>query len=97
MGVVGAEEKQRNWDTEEKLLGGRVLGTVVDLLPHVKVVKGTAVEFERHAADIVKHQVRAEHVGHVGEGPRSLLGDAGNDVVEDLEARDQDNVDGPCS
>lgn len=66
---MGAEEKQHNGHAEKKLLGWRVLGAVVDLLPHVEVVEGAAVELEGYAADVVEHEVRAEHVGNVGQRP----------------------------
>lgn len=69
MGVVSAEKEQHDGDTKKKLLGRRVLSTVVNLLPHVKVVEGSAVEFERDAADVVKHDIRAEHVRDVCECP----------------------------
>jgi hypothetical protein len=45
----------------------------------------------------VEHEVGAEHVGDVGEGPGGFLRDAGNDVVEDLEGCNEDYVDCPCS
>lgn len=45
----------------------------------------------------MEHEVRAEHVCHVGQRPRSLLGHAGDHIIEDLEASYQDNVDGPSS
>lgn len=92
-----AEQKQHNGYAEEKLLGWGVLGAIVNLLPHVEVVKGATVEFKRNAADVVEHDVRADHVGYVGQCPRGLLRDAGDHVVKDLEARYQDKVNGPCS
>ena len=92
-----AEEKQHNRHAEQKLLGRGVLCAVVDLLPHIEVVKGSAVEFERHTTDIVEHDVRAEHVGNVGQGPGRFLRDARDDIVEDLKASYQDDMDGPCS
>lgn len=97
MRVMGAEQEEPNWDTQKKLLCWRVLSTIINLLPHVEVVKGAAVELERHAADIMEHDVGADHVGHVGECPRCLLRDTGNNIIEDLEARDQNKMDGPCS
>lgn len=69
VGIMGAQEKEHNGNTEEELLGGRVLSTVVDLLPHVEVIEGTAIEFEWNSSDIVEHDVGADHVGNVGQGP----------------------------
>lgn len=97
VGIMGAQEKQHNRYTEEKLLCGRVLSTVVDLLPHVEVIEGTAIEFEWDSSDIVEHDVGADHVGYVGQGPRCLLRDTGNDVVEDFEACYQNEMNGPRS
>lgn len=95
MGVVRAKQKEDDGHGEEELLGRSVLGAVVDLLPHVEVVEGAGVELEGHAADVMEHDVRPKHVRDVGERPRRLLRYAGHDVVEDLEAGDQDKVDRP--
>ena len=92
-----AEEKQHNRHAEQKLLGRGVLCAIVDLLPHIEVVKGPTVELERDAADVVKHDIRAEHVGDVGQRPGRLLRDARDDVVEYFEAGYQDDMDSPCS
>jgi hypothetical protein len=67
------------------------------LLPHVEVVKSTTIEFEGNTTNVMEHNVRAKHVSHVGQGPRSLLGDAGDNVVEDLEGSDENDVNGPGS
>lgn len=67
--VVRGQQKQNNGHAEQELLGGRVLGTVVDLLPHVEVVVGAAVELKGHAPDVVEHDVRADHVRDVGQRP----------------------------
>ena len=75
-----AEEKQHYRHAEKELLRGGVLISIVDLLPHVQVVVGTSIEFEWHAADIVEHEIGAEHVGDIGQGPRRFCGDTGNDV-----------------
>lgn len=95
MRVVGADEEQHDGHAQQELLGRGVLVTVVNLLPHVQVVVCARVELEGHAAHPVEHEVAAEHVGYVGERPRRLLRHAGDDVVEDLEANDEDEVDGP--
>lgn len=52
-----AQQKEHDGHAEQKLLGGGVLCPVVDLLPHVEVVVSAAVELERHAADVVEHEV----------------------------------------
>lgn len=99
MGVVGAEEEKHNGYAEQELLGRSVLVPVVDLLPHVEVIVGTRVELERDAPHPMEHEEGAKHVADVGQGPRGLLRDARDDVVEDLEGGDEDEVDGPgtCS
>lgn len=88
MCVVGAQKKEHNGYTQEKLLGRSILGAVVDLLPHVEIVVGSSVELEWHPTDVVKHDVRAKHIRNVGQRPGRLLGYAGDDVVKDLEADD---------
>lgn len=45
----------------------------------------------------MEHDVRAEHVRHVGQGPRSLLGNAGDNVVKYFEGGNEDYVDSPSS
>lgn len=97
VGIMGAQQKEHNGNTKEKLLGGRVLGTVVDLLPHVEVIEGTTIEFEGDSSDIVEHDVGADHVGNVGKRPRRLLRDAGDDIVKDLEGCYQNKMNGPRS
>lgn len=92
-----AEQEQDNRHTKQELLCRRVLIPVVDLLPHVQVVVRAGIELEGHASHPVEHEVGAEHVGDVGEGPGGFLRDAGNDVVEDLEGCNEDYVDCPCS
>lgn len=52
-----AQQEQDNGHAQQKLLGGRVLGAVVDLFPHVQVVVGAAVELKGHAPDVVEHDV----------------------------------------
>lgn len=95
MCVMSADEEQGNGDAQKEFFGRRVLGAIVDLLPHIEVVKGAAVEVERNATDVVEHDVGAKHVGHVGQCPRGLLGDARESIVDDFAASDQDNVDSP--
>lgn len=95
VGVVGAEEEEHNGHTEQELLGGGVLVSVVDLLPHIEVVVSTSIEFEWDAPHPVKHKEGAEHIADVGQGPRGLLRDTRNDVVKDLEGRNEDEVNGP--
>jgi len=69
VGVVGAEQKQPNRHAKKELFGGRVLRPVVDLFPHVEVVKGAAIELEGHAADVMEHEVRAKHVRDICQSP----------------------------
>jgi hypothetical protein len=95
VGVVSAKEEEHNRDAEQELLGGRILVTVVDLLPHIEIIVGTGVEFEWDAPHPMKHEEGSEHVADVGEGPRGLLRDARDDVVEDLEGSDTDEMNGP--
>lgn len=97
MRVVRAQQEEDDGHGEEEFLGRGVLGAIVDLLPHVEVVEGARVELEGDAADVVEHDVRAEHVGDVGERPRCLLRYAGDDVVEDLERRNKHEVDRPST
>lgn len=95
MCVMSADEEQGNGNAQKEFFGRRVLGAIVDLLPHIEVVKGAAVEVEGNATDVVEHDVGAKHVGHVGQCPRGLLGDAGKSIVDNFAASDQDNVDSP--
>ena len=95
MRVMRAQQEEHDGHAEQELLGRRVLIAVVDLLPHVEVVVGARVEFERHALHPVEHQVGAEHVGDVGQRPRRFLRNARDDVEEDFEAEDQQDVDEP--
>lgn len=92
---MGAEEEEADGDAEQEFLGGGILVAVVDLLPHVEVVVGTSVELEGDAPHPVEHEEGTEHVADVGQGPGGFLGDAGNDVVENLQGKDEDEVDGP--
>lgn len=95
MGIVSAEEEEHDRHAEQELLGGGILVTVVDLLPHVEVVVGTSVELERDAPHPMEHEERAEHIADVGEGPRGLLRDTGDDIEEDLQRGNENEVDGP--
>lgn len=70
---------------------------VVNLFPHVQVVVSAGIELKRHTAYVMKHEVGAEHVDYVGEGPRCFLRDPRDDVEEDFEYNDEDNVDSPCT
>lgn len=69
--------------------------SVVDLLPHVQVVVRAGVEFERNPPHPVEHDEGDEHVRDVGEGPRRLLRDAGNDIIKDLKSRYENEMDCP--
>jgi hypothetical protein len=68
--VVRADQKEHNGHGQQELLRGRVLVAIVDLLPHVEVVKGAGVEVEWHTAHVVEHEVGAGHVREVDQGPR---------------------------
>lgn len=95
MGVVSAEEEEHDRHAEQELLSGCVLVAVVDLLPHVEIVVGTGVEFKRNAPHPVEHEEGSKHVADIGEGPRSFLRDARDDVVKNLESGDTHEMDGP--
>lgn len=95
MGVVGANQKKDDGNAEQELFRRGILVAVVNLLPEIEVVVGTSVELKGDPLHPVEHDVRTGHVGDVGERPRGLLRYAGDDVVEDFEADDEDKVDGP--
>lgn len=97
MSVMGTEQEEHDRYTKQELLGRCVLSSVVDLFPHVEVVVGAAVELERCAADPVEHEIRSKHVRDIGQSPRGLLRDAGDDIEEDLESEDEDKVNGPST
>ena len=94
---MSREEEEQDGHAEQEFLGGCVLVTVVNLLPHVEVVVGPGVEVEGYAAHPVEHDVGASHVGDVGHGPRRLLRHARDRVEDYLQAEDYYDVDGPCS
>ena len=96
MREVGAEQKHQDGHDQQKLLRGRVLVPVVDLLPHVEVVVGARVELEGHAAHPVEHEEGGADVGDVDEGPGHFLGHAGDAVEEEFEEDYADAVDCPC-
>lgn len=92
---MGAQQEEHNGHTKQELLGRGILVAVVDLLPHVEIIIRPGVELERYAPHVVEHEEGAEHVADVGEGPRRLLRDPGDNVVEDLERGNQDEMDRP--
>lgn len=57
MSVMGADKKQKYGNHEKKLLGRRVLISVINLFPHVEIIVGSSVEFERYATNPVKHDI----------------------------------------
>lgn len=69
MGIMSAEQEQANRNAEEKLFGRGVLVAIINLFPHVQVVVGAGVEFKRHTAYVMKHDIGAEHVDYVGKRP----------------------------
>lgn len=93
--VMRAGEEQTDGYTQQEFLGRSELVAVIHLLPHVEVVEGSRVEFEGDAPDPVEHQVRAEHVGEIREGPGSVALDTGYDAEKDLESNDEDYMDYP--
>lgn len=92
---MSTQQKEYNGHTKQELLGRGILVAVVDLLPHVEIIIRPGVELERYAPHVVEHEEGAEHVADVGEGPRRLLRDPGDNVVEDLERGNQDEMDRP--
>lgn len=92
-----AQEEKDDGHAKEKLLGRRVLRAIVDLFPHVQVVVGSAVELKRRTAYPMEHDIRAEHVRDIRQGPRGFLGDAGDNIVEDLKGENQDEVNRPST
>lgn len=86
VGVVGTEEEEDNGNSQEELLGRGILISVVDLFPHVQIVVSAGVEFKGNTSNPVKHEVGASHVCNVGQSPRDLLGNTGEDVEKDFEA-----------
>jgi len=95
VGIVCAQEEKHNRYTEQELLGWCVLRPIVDLLPHVQVIIGAAVEVEWNAANPVEHDVRPEHIGYVGKSPRSLLRDARDNVPKNFKGDYQHDMDCP--
>lgn len=69
VGIMCAKQEETNGHAEEELLCGRILISIVDLLPHVEVVVRAGVEFKRDAPHPVEHEERTEHVADVGECP----------------------------
>ena len=67
--VVSAEQKQDDGYADEKLFCRRVLGSIVNLLPHIQVVICPRIELEGDSADVVEHEVGAKHVRDVDQGP----------------------------
>lgn len=97
MSVVSAEEEEDDRHAEEEFLRRSILVAIVDLLPHVQVVVRTRIEFEWDTPHPVEHQEGAEHIGDIGQSPRSLLRNTRNNVVEDLEGNDENEMDCPGS
>jgi hypothetical protein len=96
-GIVGTDQEETDGHAEEVFFGWRVLVAIVNLLPHVQVVVGACIEVEGDTAHPVEHEIGAAHVRDVGHSPGEFLGDARPDVVEDLEADDEDGMDEPCA
>lgn len=90
-----ARKKEADGHAQEEFLRRRELIAVIHLLPHVEVVVGSSVEFERYAADPVEHEIGTKHVGDVGQRPCRIALYAGDDAEEYLEGNDQDYMDCP--
>lgn len=97
MGVVGGDEEQANRHAEQKLLCGCVLVTVVNLLPHGQVVESASVELKGDSGNVMEHDVRANHVGDVGECPGQLAGHARDEIEADLENANDEEMHSPCA
>ena len=69
MGVMSAEEEKHDRHAKQELFGRCILVAIVDLFPHIEIVIGTGVKFERNAPHPVKHEEGSEHVTDVGESP----------------------------
>ena len=69
MGVMCAEKEKADWHTEQELLRGCVLVSIVNLFPHVQVVISASVEFKGDAPHPVEHKEGSEHVADVGKSP----------------------------
>lgn len=97
MGIVRRHKEENDRYRQEKLLGRCILIAIVNLFPHIEVVIGSSVEIERHAAYPMEHDIATSHVGDVCKCPGGFLCDAGDNVVEDLEADDEDEMNCPSS
>ena len=80
MCIMCAQEKEDDRDAQQEFLGGCILVSVLNLLPHVEVVICSGIELEWHSPDIMEHQIRAKHVADVGECPRNFLIDPWYDI-----------------
>ena len=95
MRIMSTEKKKHDRYAQKELFSRRVLIAIVDLFPHVQVVICASVEFKRYASDPVEHQIGPEHVDDVCECPRHLLRHTRDYVEQDLEPKDEDEVDRP--
>ena len=57
MCVMGANQEEDDWDGHEIFLGWCILVAIIDLLPHVEIVKGTGIKVERNASYPVEHDI----------------------------------------
>ena len=97
MSVMCANQKQKDRNNHQKLFGRRILISIVDLLPQIQIVVRARIELKRYSAYPMEHDVWSKHVRDICEGPGSLLGGPWDDVVEYLEADNDDEVDTPCA
>ena len=84
MRVVCAKKEQHDWYTKKEFLRGRVLGSIINLLPHVQIVVGPGIELKWHASDPMEHEEGSKHIGYIRHGPRRLLGNSWDYVEEDF-------------
>jgi hypothetical protein len=73
MGIVGAKKEKYNRYAEKELFRGCVLGSIIDLLPHVEVIISASIELEWYPSHPVEHKEGAEHVGDVCQCPGGFL------------------------
>jgi len=57
MRIMCAQKEEHNGHAKQELFGGRVLGSIINLLPHVQVVVGTSVKLEGNSSNVVEHDV----------------------------------------
>jgi hypothetical protein len=56
MGIVGAEKEKNNRYAEKEFFCRCILGSIIDLLPHVEVIISAGIELERYPSYPMKHK-----------------------------------------